>query len=66
MTVRSDVLRTIKSIAGNPRPRGTHKLVGSISTYRVRIGSYCILYEVDDKSRTVTVYAVGHRSGIYP
>jgi mRNA interferase RelE/StbE len=43
---------TLKALADDPRPRGIKSLQGSIG-YRLRLGNYCVIYEVDD-ARTVT------------
>jgi hypothetical protein len=51
----------IEALSGDPRPRGCEKLTGGVR-YRVRQGSYRVLYEVDDKDRVVTVVKIGHRS----
>jgi mRNA interferase RelE/StbE len=39
------------------------KLKGSRSEYRLRVGNYRALFELE--GRTVTVYAVGDRKDIY-
>ncbi|MCH7627070.1 MAG: type II toxin-antitoxin system RelE/ParE family toxin [Chloroflexi bacterium] len=59
------VLSAIESLAEEPRPRGSRKLVGSDDSYRLRVGSYRILYQISYSRRDVTVYAVGHRSDVY-
>ncbi|HEY0257752.1 MAG TPA: type II toxin-antitoxin system RelE/ParE family toxin [Candidatus Methylacidiphilales bacterium] len=39
------------------------KLKGSINEYRLRIGNYRVIFELE--GRTVTVYALGLRKDIY-
>ncbi len=39
------------------------KLKGSKNEYRLRIGNYRVIFELEDK--TVTVYNVGNRKDIY-
>lgn len=56
--------RTI-GLADEPRPTGATKLVGSNRDYRVRIGEYRIVYEVDDTRGVVTVLRVAKRSDAY-
>jgi mRNA interferase RelE/StbE len=48
-----------------PRPPGCKKLSGSQNEWRVRVGDYRILYEIDDRIRRVRIYAIGHRREIY-
>lgn len=57
----SDVLDDLEK---NPRPPGAKKLSGG-DGWRVRKGDYRVLYTVDDDSRLVRVYRVGHRREVY-
>lgn len=59
------VAASMRHLAVDPRPRGSRKLVGTHADYRVRVGDYRIVYEVDDRQRTVTIYRVRHRSQVY-
>ena len=51
-------------LAAEPRPPGSEKLKG-LQLYRVRQGSYRIVYEVLDRDQTVTVIKIGHRRDVY-
>lgn len=53
-------------LAREPRPPGTRKLSGR-DAYRVSVGSYRIIYTIDDSQRivVVVVVVVGHRSDVY-
>jgi len=43
-----------------------HDFAGAVPTrYSTRRGSYRIVYRIDDKTRTVTVGDVAHRSAAY-
>ena len=55
----------ILALEENPRPSGCVKLEGSDSDYRVRIGDYRILYEVNDAKKFVTIAHVRKRSDAY-
>jgi len=48
----------------NPRPSGYKKLKG-YDAYRIRVGDYRIIYEIDDKIITITIVELGHRRDIY-
>lgn len=48
----------------HPRPTGCKKLVGR-EGWRIRVGSYRVIYEIDDAKRQVTVLHVGHRRDVY-
>jgi mRNA interferase RelE/StbE len=55
----------IDLLADNPRPPGCARLTGEANAYRVRTGSYRILYEVFDDRLVVHVIRVGHRRDVY-
>lgn len=58
-------LRAIIGLVDEPRPAGVKKLLGGHSDWRVRIGEYRIVYEIDDGAATVTVLQVRHRRDVY-
>jgi mRNA interferase RelE/StbE len=55
---------SILSLSGVPRPRGCLKLSGR-DGWRIRVGDYRVIYEIDDNKRSVTVLDVGHRRDVY-
>ena len=59
------IIPRIEELARNPRPSGCHKIAGSKSDWRVRVGNYRIIYEVDDKAKVVRVMRVRHRREVY-
>ncbi|MCA1619498.1 MAG: type II toxin-antitoxin system RelE/ParE family toxin [Acidobacteria bacterium] len=59
------VAREIDALSAEPRPTGCRKLVNQVSLWRVRVGDWRVLYEIDDAARTVRVVAVRHRSKAY-
>jgi mRNA interferase RelE/StbE len=62
---RRRVQGAIELLAENPRPRSAKKLVGGEGEWRVRTGSYRVVYEINDDVLLVLVVAVGHRRDIY-
>jgi mRNA interferase RelE/StbE len=40
-------------------------MVGAERTYRLRVGAYRVVYEIDDTARLVTVLYVRHRKDAY-
>ncbi len=54
----------IRGLAENPHPHGSEKLAGEDS-YRIRQGSYRIIYTIDDDRVIVEIVRVGHRSDVY-
>jgi mRNA interferase RelE/StbE len=55
----------IFALKDQPRPPGCRKLRGGYDTYRIRIGDYRALYDVDDEARAVTLLRVKHRRDVY-
>lgn len=49
----------------NPRPPGVAKLTGRANLWRVRVGDYRILFEIDDPAQTVLVLRIAHRRDAY-
>lgn len=54
----------ILQLEENPRPIGSIKLTTD-EGYRVRIGNFRILYEIDDNNKIVKLMKVGHRKQVY-
>ena len=64
--VRGRVVTAIKNLAGEPRPDGVRKLSGELKgAWRVRIGDYRVLYDIDDERQLITLLAVLHRREAY-
>ena len=59
------ILVVLKELASNPRPPGCKKLVGGERDWRVRVGDYRVLYEIDDAGKAVRVLNVKHRREAY-
>ena len=59
------ILRRIEQLESNPRPEGCKKLAGADRTYRIRVGDYRVVYEVEDDVLLVLVIRVAHRKDVY-
>jgi mRNA interferase RelE/StbE len=60
------VVDQILALAEEPRPAGCKKLVGGGGNdWRVRVGEYRIVYEIDDKAQILVVMRVAHRRDVY-
>ncbi len=59
------VIPQIRALAQNPRPSGCRKLTGSKNDWRIRIGDYRVLYEIDEKAKAVRIMRVRHRREVY-
>jgi len=61
---RQRIIQCIGLLADNPRPPGSIKLSG-YDRYRIRMGSYRIVYGIEDDALVVYVVKVGHRKVVY-
>ena len=56
---------SIAALAEIPRPPGCKKLKGPGGMWRIRVGDYRVVYEVDDSSLVVRILRAGHRRDVY-
>ena len=61
---RQRIVGKIQALADDPRPVGAKKLSGA-ERYRLRQGSYRIIYSIEDDELTVYVVKVGDRKEVY-
>lgn len=60
----SYVKSAVLSLTENPRPFGYKKLKG-VEAYRIRVGNYRIIYEIQDDLLIIEVINIGHRKNVY-
>ena len=60
----SKILNEIKELAKNPRSSKTKKLKGE-KLYRLRVGNYRVIYDIQDNLMLIFVVKLGYRSDIY-
>lgn len=61
---RLRIQQKIERLGQEPRPKTCEKLQ-MMNAYRLRVGDYRIIYQVDDRNRIVTVEAVLPRDKSY-
>ena len=59
------IIPRIRALAENPRPPGCRRLTGSENDWRIRIGAYRDVYEIDEVERAVRIFRVRHRREAY-
>jgi mRNA interferase RelE/StbE len=64
-TTRRRLLLALRGLEMDPRPHGCRKLAGYDDAWRLRVGDFRILYEVQGTVLTVTVFRIGNRRDIY-
>lgn len=63
--IQKRVILIISGLKNNPRPLDVKKLLGSENYYRIRAGDYRIVYEINDKNKTVNIFRIRHRKEAY-
>lgn len=59
------VARAIDSLRETPRPPGVRKLKGYTNEWRIRVGSFRLVYTIDDSKRKITIFRVTDRKDVY-
>lgn len=59
------VMKCIEKLKDEPFPHGVEKFEGTEQLYRIRVGDYRIIYEVDTQAKEITVHYVRHRREVY-
>ena len=59
------ILTAVESLAKEPQPTNSKKLVGSEHTYRIRINNYRVIYSIENKILLIEVLKVKHRKDVY-
>ena len=62
---RERLVERIRALGSEPRPHRSEKLSGQYGLFRIRMGSYRVLYAIDDGSAEIHVLKVGHRRDAY-
>lgn len=63
--IRLRIDQKLNYLRNTPRGPDTKKLAGVQNAYRTRVGSYRIVYEIEDNRVLVWIVDIGHRSSIY-
>lgn len=59
------IIVSIEKLSTNPFPSGAKKLSGSEKTYRIRVGDYRIIYEIEKQKLIIQIIRVRHRKDVY-
>ena len=63
--VQRRVVNAAEGLAENPPPSACEKLTGATDLFRIPVGNYQILYQVQDDVLSVLVVKVGHRGDVH-
>ncbi|MCI0640699.1 MAG: type II toxin-antitoxin system RelE/ParE family toxin [Gemmataceae bacterium] len=59
------IANALEQISDDSRSSNAVKLMGEVDLWRLRVGDYRIIYEIQDKEVIVLVLRIGHRKGVY-
>ena len=59
------IFSVIENLEKEPFPPKVTKLEGTEKTYRIRVGNYRIVYEIEKAKKVITILYVRHRREIY-
>jgi len=63
--VYTRIIKRIEQLATDPRPPGARKITDTADRYRIRIGDYRVIYQVEDDRLLILVIRVRHRREAY-
>ena len=55
----------INALANDPRPPGATALQGGGGLLRIRVGTYRVIYLIEEKRVVVLIVRIGHRRDVY-
>jgi len=64
-SVQDRILKAVDDLRINSRPRGSKKLKAAVDTYRIRVGDYRVVYEIEEEELIVLIVRVRHRKDVY-
>ncbi|MFO0965274.1 MAG: type II toxin-antitoxin system RelE/ParE family toxin [Gemmataceae bacterium] len=63
--IRARIIDALEKLRRNPRGHGAVKLKGEESLWRIRVGDYRIVFEIEDDRLIVLVLCIAHRKDAY-
>lgn len=62
---REKLRRILEAMKDNPFSQPYRKIRGETNLYRIRLGGFRVLYEIDDQRKRVVVLKIDRRSRVY-
>lgn len=63
--VISKIHSKIAALTDNPRPSGVVKLITFENLWRIRVGTYRVIYSIDDKEQIIDIRRIVDRKDAY-
>ena len=55
----------IRALETEPRPHGYQKMTGSKDLYRIRVGDYRVIYQIQEEKLVILIVRIRHRREAY-
>ena len=65
VAIRSKIESALLALEDDPRPANCRKMVGETDLWRLKIGSYRVVYEIKDEELMILVIRTAHRRDVY-
>ena len=59
------IVEAIVTLSSNPFPHGVRKLQGAERVYRMRVGQYRVIYQIEPESSSLQIMRIRHRKDAY-
>jgi mRNA interferase RelE/StbE len=59
------IIPPVKALSENPKPSGCRKITGSKNDWRLRVGDYRVIYEINEREKAVRIMRIRHRREVY-
>ena len=53
---------SIRDLSGDPRPHNVRKIKGTEGVYRIKVGNYRVVYEVNDNHKSILIIQIVRRT----
>ena len=61
---QTKIINAVKDLSLNPHPINSKKLTGR-DAWRIRIGDYRVIYEINNNELIITIIVISHRKNVY-
>jgi len=63
--IQKRIVKKIEILSENPYKYGKKLKSPEIGTYRLQVGDYRVIYDIEDIEKSVLILHIGHRKNIY-
>jgi mRNA interferase RelE/StbE len=63
--IQKRIEEVLEKMIENPRISGVIKLRGDDKLYRIRVGDYRLVFEIDDSEKLIKITRIRHRQDVY-